>query len=288
MVRTNKSSGLGKGFGSLLPGDFDESILLDKKDRIQKLLISNINPDPSQPRKHFDQKSLEGLSESVKHYGVLQPIVVCPEGGSYVIIAGERRYRAAKLAGLKYVPALVRTSQELERLEIGLVENVQREDLSPLEQAVSIARLHEQFNTSYEDIAKRLGKAHTTIVNIVRLLQLSDPSKEALINRQISEGHGRALLALKENAVEEQKLLEHIIKDGWSVRRAEQHVQQVKAGQKQAATARPAQDYKQHIAGLAKKFDTSVKIKEVDGRGKVEIHFDSHEQKELILKKLLD
>jgi ParB family transcriptional regulator, chromosome partitioning protein len=157
-----KKAGLGKGFDALIPQDFDKSIILDDQERIQKLLISDISPNPDQPRSSFDPEALEQLAQSIKNHGVIQPLVVTTAGaapGKYILIAGERRLRASDMAGLQKVPAVVRSTQELERLEIALIENVQREDLSPLDQAVSIERLHQQFNMSYGKISERLGKA---------------------------------------------------------------------------------------------------------------------------------
>lgn len=217
--------GLGKGFGSLLPDDFDQSVLLDKQDRIHKILIQDIKPDPKQPRRSFEEQAINELAESIKRYGILQPIVVTQTDDGYTIVAGERRWRAAQKAALSHVPALIRTIEELERLEIGLIENVQRVDLTPLEQALSIARLHEQFSMSHQEIAKRLGKAHTTIINTARLLQLPEAAREALSSGTISEGHGRSILALKGNEPLQNTLLENIIKNKWSVRQAEQFVQ---------------------------------------------------------------
>lgn len=153
-----QNKGLGKGFGSLLPDDFDQSLLLDKKDRVIKVKLSDIKLNSEQPRQFFDEESLAELAESIKRYGLLQPIVLSPEGEGYIVVAGERRYRAAKIAGLKEISALVRSSVELERIEIALVENIQRENLSPLEQAVSIVKLHEQFNINYTEIGHRLGR----------------------------------------------------------------------------------------------------------------------------------
>ncbi|HEX5744104.1 MAG TPA: ParB/RepB/Spo0J family partition protein, partial [Candidatus Saccharimonadales bacterium] len=166
--------GLGRGFESLLPADFDDSILLTSDDRIERIPVNKLGPNPYQPRKHFDDTALQELSASIKRHGVLQPLVVTPakQKGSYTLIAGERRWRASKLAGLKEVPAIVRSHKELEQLEVALIENVQRIDLSPLEEAVSIERLHEQFNLGYDEIAKRLGKASSTVQNTVRLLRL--------------------------------------------------------------------------------------------------------------------
>src|SRR6266568_3503925 len=189
--------GLGRGFDALIPQDFDKSLLADDQGRIKKLDVTDIEANPDQPRQHFDKEALEQLAASIKTYGILQPLVVTPRGKNYSIVAGERRWRAARLAGLTHVPVIVRTTKELEQLEIALVENVQRVDLSPLEQAVSIERLHEQFNLSYDDIAKRLGKANSTVNNTVRLLRLPEDARAALAEGRISEGHARGILALK-------------------------------------------------------------------------------------------
>src|SRR6266568_3667165 len=189
--------GLGRGFDALIPQDFDKSLLADDQGRIKKLDVTDIEANPDQPRQHFDKEALEQLAASIKTYGILQPLVVTPRGKNYSIVAGERRWRAGRLAGLKHVPVIVRTSKELEQLEIALIENVQRVDLSPLEQAVSIERLHQQFNSPYDAIAKRLGKANSTVVNIARLLQLPDDAKQALLEKKITEGHARQILALK-------------------------------------------------------------------------------------------
>jgi ParB family chromosome partitioning protein len=215
--------GLGKGFGSLLPDNFDPSVLLDKQDRVQKLLIQDIQPDPNQPRRSFDQDSIAELAASIKQYGILQPLVITQIDGDYVIVAGERRYHAAKKAGLTHLPVLVRTTKELERLEIGLIENMQRVDLSPLEQALSMARLNEQFNVSLKEIATRLGKAHSTIINTVRLLQLPDFARKSLEKGTITEGHARAVLALKDEA-SQRTLVQNIEQLNWSVRQAERFV----------------------------------------------------------------
>lgn len=276
---------LGKGFGSLLPDDFDRSVLLDKQDRVQKVLIQDIKPDPKQPRKTFDEQTIGELAQSIKQFGILQPLVITETDGGFIIVAGERRWRAAQKAGLSHVPALVRSIEELERLEIGLIENVQRVDLTPLEQALSIARLHEQFSMSHQDIAKRLGKAHTTVVNTLRLLQLPEDAKNALAEGKISEGHGRALLALKDSPEAQAKLLEYITNNSWSVRQAEQFVQAQKAVKKQAPTTKtvhPSAD------NLAKKYSAKVKLKESKKGGTVTFSFDSHKKFVQFIDKLTD
>lgn len=280
------NKGLGKGFGSLLPSDFDDSILLDKEERVHKLLIEDIRPDPNQPRKNPDKESIKELSDSLKTHGILQPLVVVESGKGYTIVAGERRYHAAKMAGLSHVPALVRSLEELERLEISLIENVQRVDLSPLEQARSIVRLNEQFSMSLQDIAKRLGKANTTVINITRLLQLPDFAMSALSEGKITEGHARSVLALKDFPDLQKKLVDNIISQGWSVRRAEQFVQDSKnadklgKGQDVPAPLHPLADK------IARTLNAKVRIQETKKGGKVQLTFDSKEALESFIERI--
>lgn len=282
-----KNKALGKNFGSLLPDDFDKSILIDKKDRVEKISLLQISPDPNQPRKHFDTVALAELAASIKTYGILQPLVVCPDKNDYIIIAGERRFKAAKIAGLKSVPVLIRSSQELERLEIGLVENVQRVDLSPIEQAVSIAKLHEQFNLSYEQIAKKLGKAHSTIINMVRLLKLPEQARIALEQGKISEGHARTVLSLNASSDQQKQLLKSIIKNGWSVRQAEQYVNQQKLKASPKNPAPLADDTLSSLAkDLSKKLGAKVSIQPKSSGGKITIAYKNQTDLDAIAKKL--
>lgn len=227
----SKQFGLGRGFDSLIPTEINRALLEDDSNRIQKLSIVEVFANAQQPRKVFDQQALNELAESIRTHGVLQPIIVVQKNDkTYRIVAGERRYRASQLAGLDKIPAIVRTLTELHELELALVENVQREDLSPYEQAIAIARLHQQFNLSYSDIAQKLGKATTTINNIVRLLHLPDDAVKALSQNKISEGHARQILALKDSPDTQVQLLKLIIDNNWSVRQAEQFVTAHKKG----------------------------------------------------------
>jgi ParB family chromosome partitioning protein len=277
--------GLGRGFESLLPADFDKSILLTAEDRIEKIPVAKLQPSPFQPRKHFDEAALAELAESIKRHGIVQPLVVTPGAkDGYTLIAGERRWRAAKLAKLDTVPALVRTSKELEQMELALIENVQRVDLSPLEQAVSIERLHEQFSLSYDEIATRLGKANSTVNNTVRLLRLPSDARDALAAGKISEGHARAILALKGDAERQAYLLQTIISQGWSVRQAERFVSSVKAGTKDVrkthehvATETPA------TRKLAKRLGAPVNVRRTARGGKLEIGFSSDDDLDRLL-----
>lgn len=279
--------GLGKGLNALIPEDFDASLLAEAGERVQKLPVGKLEPNPEQPRTTFDQAALEELAASIKQFGIVQPLVVSPHGDGYIIIAGERRWRAAKLTGLKTVPALVRTSAELERLELALIENVQRVDLSSLEQALSIERLHQQFNMSYNDIAKRLGKAISTINNTARLLQLPQEAKEALAAGTITEGHARQILSLKGKEDQQHELLELIVKHEWSVRQAERFVTSVKEGfaETKEAAKRVATDTPE-TKRLSKRYKAPVQIRRTAHGGRVEIGFSSDDDLTRILSEL--
>lgn len=282
-----KQTGLGRGFGTLIPQAVDTSLLVEDNERVQKLAVSSLSANPEQPRTVFDKEALAELAASIKQYGILQPLVVTPADKGYHIIAGERRWRAAKEAGLQTVPALVRTAQQQERLELAILENVQRVDLSPLETAVSIERLHQQFNLTYGDIAKRLGKAETTVHNTVRLLQLPIDAREALANGEISEGHARQVLALKDSPEAQAELLRLITQNGWSVRQAERYVSSLKAGVKEANAAQ------ERVSGdtpeterLSQRFGTKVRIHRTAKGGRVEIAFTSDDQLAKLLAEL--
>lgn len=278
--------GLGRGFDVLIPKDFDNAILTDSHDRVQKLLTGDVYPNPDQPRRIFDEQALEELAGSIKRYGILQPIIVSPQkDGGYTLVAGERRWRAAQKAGLKDVPAIVRKREELERLEVALIENVQRVDLSPLEQAVSIERLHQQFNTSYQEISKRLGKAVSTVNNIVRLLQLPPNAREALQNGSISEGHARAILALKGDVAKQSELLRLIVKHHWSVRQAEQFVTSVKQGSEPKKAKKATVAETPGTKRLGKLLDTKVTVRRTAKGGRLEIHYSSDDELETLMER---
>lgn len=280
--------GLGKGFDALLPQNFDTSLLLTDDDRIQKVAIDKVVANTEQPRTHFDETALAELASSIKQFGILQPLVVTPlSGGKYEIIAGERRLRASKLAGLDTVPVIVRSTKELEKLELALIENVQRVDLSPLEQAVSIERLHQQFSLSYDAISKRLGKAPSTINNIVRLLQLPVSAREALQEHKISEGHARCILSLKDAPERQEELLWSIINEGWNVRQAERYVSSHKAGvvEKKAVKAR-VETETDETKRLGTRLKTTVHIRRTAHGGKLELQFKSDEELERLIKLL--
>lgn len=278
--------GLGRGFEALIPDNFDNSLLTDEQDRVQKLLISDIKPGKQQPRTEFDDQALKELAVSVKRHGILQPLIVRVESNGYSLVAGERRWRAAQLAGLTHVPAIVRSLQELEELELALVENIQREDLSPLDQALSIHRLMNQFNLKQDEVAKRLGKASSTVGNIARLLNLPTNVQEALRDGRITEGHARAILALSADPQKQTELLELIIKNKWSVRQAEQFVVATRKGAASKTARQQLQTTTPATEKLGKKLGTPVSIRRTAKGGKLEIAFKTNKELDQLIAKL--
>lgn len=192
-----KKSGLGRGLDALIPG-WQETSPAPSSENVIQVPVSNISPNPQQPRKQFDDEQLEDLASSIREHGIIQPLILIQGSSSnrYALIAGERRLRAAKLAGLTEVPAIVRTVTEQEQLEFAIIENVQREDLNPLERARAYQSLLESFSLTHDDIARRVGKSRVSVTNTLRLLNLPAVAQEALLNGEVSEGHARALLGL--------------------------------------------------------------------------------------------
>lgn len=283
-----KQTGLGKGFDSLIPKDLDRTILQEDTDRVQKLLIQDIRPNPDQPRREFDKGSLAELASSIKRHGVLQPIIVSRFSGSdgYRIVAGERRWRAAKDAKLTHIPAIVRSLQELEEIELSLIENIQRVDLSPLEQALSVYKLQHQFNLALDQIAEKLGKAPSTISNIARLLQLPEEAMQALREGKISEGHARAILALKGDESKQTELLRCILNNGWTVRQAEQFVIAAKKGASSDEAKKTTLSENELTLSLGKRLKTTVNIKHTARGGQLIIKFKSNQDLERIIRQL--
>lgn len=226
------SKGLGRGFESLIPtdlveDDFDPTAKEDEKvSRLLEIELEKIVRDEDQPRKDFNEEALGALADSIRANGVLQPIVVVKEGNKYKIVAGERRYRASKLAGLSKIPAIVRTIDAQNRLELSIIENAQREDLNAIELATAYAKLKTQFNLNAKEIAERIGKSETSIVNTMRLLNLPDFAKEAMVEYNLSEGVMRPLVILDEETIRE--VLPKIVDEGWSARRVEEFIKQKK------------------------------------------------------------
>jgi len=286
-VSVNKkvnSKGLGRGFDVLVPVDLDvKNVTASSNEKVHKLAIDIVVPKQDQPRKNFDDKALNELAQSIQEHGIIQPLIVTQiEQNLYSIIAGERRWRAARIIGLTEVPAIVRSATEHQQLELSLLENIQREDLNPLEKAVTIQRLHEQFGQSYESIAQRLGKAHTTLVNQVRLLALPPQMQESLMIGNITEGHARSLLALQKYPDAQKTLFANIVSKKWNVRQAEQYVVSIKRGN--AKDLKPKSQNNVAIEKLSGKLQKYLGAKKVmvqhsvKGSGKIVINYDSEDE----------
>lgn len=272
-----KKQSLGRGFDSLIPKDLDRSILEEDKHRVQKVLITDIVSNPDQPRKEFDDIAHSELTASIKRHGVLQPIIVVRGKNGYRIVAGERRWRAAKSASLTYIPAIVRSLEELEEIEFSLIENIQRVDLSPLEQALSVYKLQQQFNLALEQVAEKLGKAPSTVSNLTRLLQLPEAAREALRDGRISEGHARAILALKGTSELQDELLRCILNNKWSVRQAEQFASAAKKGKSSKAARTYTEAESDTTKLISQQLKSPVKIKHTPSGGQLIISFSSED-----------
>lgn len=272
--------GLGRGFESLIPTDlvdeeFDPTADVDAQ-TIVDIKITDIVRDEEQPRQNFDTEALEALADSIREHGILSPIVVVKEEDKYKIVAGERRWRAAKIAELDKVPAIVRTLDAQNRLELSIIENAQREDLSAIELATAYAKLKSQFNLSEEEIAKRVGKKKTSVENTMRLLNLPDFAKKAMREHKLSEGVMRPLVAMDEKIIE--KAIPLIVDEGWSVRQVQRFVASKK--KKSSAKAVKASTYMKQEERLSQKYASKVRI------GVKSVTFSVKNEEEL--KKLLD
>lgn len=291
-----KKTGLGRGFDSLIPTDvldesFDPTAAQEAKSSdLRHLKLDEIIANEDQPRRSFDEEALAELTASIREHGVLQPIVVTPHGGKYEIVAGERRWRAAQSAGLMKIPAIIRTLSDQHKLEIALIENLQRKDLNPLETATAYLKLHTQFNMTYEAIGQRVGgKAVSTISNVLRLLQLPDIAKQALVSGEISEGHARQVLALEDEKVQEE-LVKRIIAEGWSVRKAEQFVvgfkKAGKAEQKTEKAVSHTQTETVFTKHLSERLGVPVKHKTTAKGGQLIISYGSDDELAALEQKL--
>lgn len=255
--------GLGRGFESLIPTDlvaeeFDPTRKEDKKmSKLVELEIAEVVRDEGQPRRNFDKAALEELASSIKEHGVLQPIVVVKHEGKYQIVAGERRWRASQLAGKTTIPAIVRTLDAQNKLELSIIENAQREDLNAIELATAYAKLKEQFNLTNEEIGKRVGKSAASIVNTMRLLKLPDEAKKAMQEHHLMEGPMRPLISLPREQVLD--ILPKMIDEGWSARRVEQYIATSKP--KSSVGAIKTNEYLKEEGKLSEEYGATVKIR---------------------------
>lgn len=275
MESSNKSR-LGKGLGALIPKTRERKYILD-------IEVEKIKANPLQPRKTFDEDKLEELSASIKENGIIQPIVVREAGEFYEIIAGERRYRATLKAGLRFIPAILRDEDVDKRLEMAIIENVQREDLNPVEEGEAYKLLIEKYGYTQEVLAKQLGKSRVSITNTMRLLKLPDIVKNYVVNGKISSGHARAIISLP-NKEEQISLAEKIINEGLSVREVEAIVKDGKKLKEKTDKIVKSFEIIEIEKKLKKFLGTKVKIKDgKDSRGKIEIEYYSNGDLERIL-----
>lgn len=282
--------GLGKGLGALLKNNEEG------KDRVQEVAVADITANPFQPRREFDEEALEELMNSVKEYGVLQPVLIRKNLHGYELIAGERRLRAAKLAGLEKVPALVRDYTDAQVTEIALIENLQREDLNAIEEAMAYDRLLTEFGLTQERLAQKVGRSRSHIANFLRLLHLAKRVQEYIINGSITMGQAKPLLAI-DDAVLQMETAEYIIAEDLSSRAAEELVKKVQKmptyfAEKEAAEDAPTKDREIFVVDAEERLKlllgTKVKIKPGKMRSKIEIEFYTADDLDRIIETLTE
>ena len=299
---------LGRGLGAFFPEyESEESSSLPKEkkktdskqgvaknitapeERVNVILnvpVDHIRANPHQPRKEFDEERLEELADSLKKHGLIQPITVRYIGEKrFELISGERRLRAAKLGGLDEIPAYIREADDEQSMAFALIENIQREELNPLEVAMGYKRLLEEFDYTQAEVANRVGKNRTTVTNMLRLLTLPDFIQAALVSGSITTGHARALITIEDKSVQ-QKLLTKIVKFGWSVRQVEDAVRELNSGPSKKKPSKPAEKnpfYDEISARLRRTFSTKVNVKPKAKGGEIKIEYYSEEDLERIL-----
>jgi len=270
-----KERGLGKGLGALIPSSDGSGGLLD-------LELDRISPNPRQPRASIEEGALAELADSIRRHGVLEPIIVTRSGNGYTLVAGERRWRAARLAGLRKIPAVVKDASPQELLELALVENIQRQDLSPLEEAAAYRQLLEEHGLTQEEVARRVGKSRSAVANSLRLLNLPPEAKVALEEGRITEGHARTLLSLSTTG-EQLALLASLLASGATVREAEEAARRRSSTRKPRGSAHSA-ELSEIESRLRELLGTRVELHHGRKGGRLVIHFYSDEELEGILR----
>ena len=275
-------AGLGKGLDLLIPTEHEETKVSNEP---LMLKISEVEPNRDQPRKQFDREALEDLTGSIKQYGIIQPIIVSKKDDYYEIIAGERRWRAAKLAGLKEIPCIIRDYSEKEIAEISLIENIQRENLNPVEEALAFKSLINEYDLTQEELSERISKSRVYITNTMRLLKLHEKVQQMLSEGKISAGHARALLGIDEPE-EQLKAAEIVINEELSVRQTEDYIKRLKESPKAAARSQKIKNnvfYKDLEKKMTEALKTKVRIVQKEpGKGKIEINFYSEGDLDMI------
>lgn len=282
---------LGKGLGALLNTDTVLDNVLDDNN-ITEIKLSQIEPNKEQPRIYFDEEKLSQLAESIEEYGVISPIVVKKlDNGFYKIIAGERRWRASKLAGKKTIPAIIKDFDDQETMEIALIENLQRENLNPFEEAKGFKELMDIFSLTQEEVAKKVGKSRSAVANSIRLLSLPDVIKKYVLNESLSVGHVRAILSLDDDKLKI-SVAEKIIEAGFNVRQTESYISSLLKEPKVKKKSQMEEEMNRYFASLEKKLSnqlkTKVKISRGRKKGKIEIEYYDNEDFERLMKILKD
>lgn len=284
-MAAQKKSGLGRGLDAL----FSNS-LMNSDDSVKTVSVNSIVPNPRQPRTRFTDEELAELTESIREHGVIQPLIVSDQGdGKYTLIAGERRLRAAQMAGLNTVPVVTRQADDRDLLELALIENIQREDLSPLEAAEAYKSLEENFNMTHEEISKRVGKNRTSITNTMRLLKLPGEVQKALLEKKITEGHARVLLSLPTPQAQI-NAMNHIVSNELSVRQTEEYVRNL-VGEKKPAAKSAKKELSPEMKDIEERIRQAIGTKvslrpSKNGAGSINIHYYSTEELESIIEKL--
>lgn len=286
--------GLGKGLDSLIPSNVMETTKspAPSKEKNEEgtvvVKLSMVEPNREQPRKNFDEDSLQELADSIRQFGLLQPILVQDKKSYYEIIAGERRWRAAKLAGLKEVPVIIRNLTDQEVVEISLIENIQREDLNPIEEAQAYKRLLEEFHLKQDEVAERVSKSRTAVTNSMRLLKLCEPVQKMVVDGMISTGHARALLAI-EDPEQQYLIAQKVFDEKLSVRELEKLVKNLNKPPKPARQENTTLNviYQDISERLKQSLGTKVSIQaKENGAGKIEIEFYNHEDLDRLLEQM--
>ncbi len=300
MAETKKPAkkGMGRGLGAffddieedIIPEKTAKSAFTEEKSGVKILKIRDVEPNPDQPRKYFEKEKLEALAESIKEHGLIQPIVVkAKSNGMFTIVAGERRWRAAKLAGLSEVPCVEGEYTERQVMELALVENLQREDLNPIEEAEGYRKLMDTFGLTQEDVSTRVGRSRSAVANALRLNGLSSKIKNMVIAGDLSQGHARALLSIEKEA-DRLALAEKIVAEGLNVRQVEKLAAQIGAEKKKPAPVPVDKNVEKYFKDLERnisgKLGAKVTIKNGKNKGKIEIEYFSTEELEGILEKI--
>ncbi len=276
-----KKSALGKGLSALIPENIEEEVFDEKA--ITTISMNLIKADKEQPRKNFDPDKILELSESIKQHGVIQPIILRKENDTYVIVAGERRWRAAKTLGLKEIPAIVMDLTSKEVVEISLIENIVREDLNPIEEALAYKRLIKEYNLTQEEISKKISKSRSAIANCMRLLNLDNRVQQYIIEGVISEGHGRAILAIEDKNFQ-YEISQKVIDEELNVRQTEKYIKNYSMEKKKTVGKSLNPYYKDLESKLENYFNTKVSLNSKNkNKGKIEIEYYSEEDLQRIL-----